>query len=240
MVQFGLCNALQIFRNDEQIFVDKFNSFILVYLEDISVYSCSVEEHWRHLCCALERLRTAKLYGCLHKCEFLKTLVDYLGLDISVDGIHSSPERVKSMVEWPTPQTVHDVRSFLELASYDRCFIRGFSHISRPLTDLTKAKVHWNWGDKEETSFEHRKATLASAPVMRIPDFERQSVVNTDPCDVSVGAILEQNFDKDGSHLHLHHASLTMWRLVILLMSVSCFGFFWHWDSGAIISKAHT
>ena len=163
-------------------------------MDDILIYSRSVEEHWDHLRRALERLRAAKLYGRLHKCEFLKSRVDYLGFDISADGIHASPEKVKSVVEWPKPQTPHDVRLFWGLASYYRRFIRGFSQIARPLTDLTKAKVQWNWGNKEETSFQQLKAALASAPVMRLPDLDRQFVVTTDASDVAVGAILEQNF----------------------------------------------
>ena len=138
---FGLCNAPATFqRLMNQIFADELNSFVLVYLDDILIYSHSVEEHWGHLRRALERLRAAKLYGRLHKCDFLKTRVDYLGFDTSAEGVHASPEKVKSVVDWPTPQTVHDIRSFLGLASYYRCFIRGFSQIARPLTDLTKAK----------------------------------------------------------------------------------------------------
>ena len=124
-------------------------------------YNHSVEERWGHIRHAVERLRAAKLYGHLHKCEFLKSRVDYLGFLISANGIHASPEKVKSGVEWPTPQTVNDVISFWGLASYYRRFIRGFSQISLPLTALTKVKVQWNWGSKEGTNFERLKAILA-------------------------------------------------------------------------------
>ena len=86
-----------------------------MYLDDILIHSRSVEEHWGHLRCALERPNAAKLYGRLHKCDFLKTRVDYLGFDISAEGVHASPEKVKFVVDWPIPQTVHDVRSFLGL-----------------------------------------------------------------------------------------------------------------------------
>ena len=143
---FGPCNAPATFqRLMNKVFTAEVNGFILVYLDDILIFSNSVEEHWRHLKIASERLREAKLYGRIHKCEFLKTRVDYLGLEVSEEGIHASPEKAKAVVEWAKPQTVHDVRSFLGLAFYYRKFIHGFSQIAGPLTELTKSKVKWRW-----------------------------------------------------------------------------------------------
>ena len=110
-----------------KVFAAEVNDFILVYLDDILIFSNSIEEHWEHMKIALERLREAKLYGRIHKCEFLKFRVDYLGFEVSEEGIHASPEKVKAIVEWPKPQTVHDVRSSLGLASFYRKFIHGFS-----------------------------------------------------------------------------------------------------------------
>ena len=117
--------------------------------------------------------------------------MDYLGFEVSSEVVHASPDKVKAVVEWPPPQTVHDVRSFLGLASYYRKFIRGFSQIARPLTDLTRAGITWDWNDREEQSFLQLKVALATAPVLRLPDFDRQFVVTTDASDVFVGAILE-------------------------------------------------
>ena len=85
---------------------------MLVYLDDILIYSRSVEEHWGHLQHALDKLRLARLYGRLHKCEFLKDKVDYLGFEVGHDGIRTSPEKVRAILDWPRPQSVHDVRSF--------------------------------------------------------------------------------------------------------------------------------
>ena len=99
---FGLCNAPSTFqRLMNKVFTKEINSFTLVYLDDISVYSRSVEEHWDHLRQALEKLRRAKLYGRLHKCEVLKDKVDYLGFEVSADGAHASPEKVKAILDWP-------------------------------------------------------------------------------------------------------------------------------------------
>ena len=194
VMPFGLCNAPSPFqRLMNKAFAKDINSFILVYLDDILVYCRSVEEHWDHVERALERLRQAKLYGRLHKCEFLKDKVDYLGFEVSANGANASPDKVKAILEWPRPQTVHDIRSFLGLASYYRKFIRGFSQIAKPLTDLTREKKTWCWGDAESDSFTALKVAMATAPVLHRPDFEKQFVVRTDASDVAVGAILEQD-----------------------------------------------
>ena len=192
---FGLCNAPSTFQKlMNKVFAEEINSFISVYLDDILIFSRSVEEHWDHLNTALERLRRAKLYGRLHKCEFLKDKVDYLGFEVSAEGIHASPEKVKAVLDWPRPQSVHDVRSVLGLASYYRKFIKSFSQLAKPLTDLTQDKTVWRWGDAETNSFTVLKVAMATAPILRLPDFDKQFVVTTDASDVPVGAILEQDF----------------------------------------------
>ena len=114
------------------------------------IFSRSIGEHCDHLNTALDKLGRAKLCGRLHKCEFLKDKVDYLGFEVSKNGIHTSPEKVKAVLDWPRPQTVHNIRSFLGLASYYRKFIKGFSQVAKPLTDLTGDKVAWCWGDADK------------------------------------------------------------------------------------------
>ena len=115
---------------------------------------------------------------------------------MSSQGIQPSPEKVRTIVEWPRLQSVKDVRSFLGLASFYRKFIKQFSLKARPLTDLTKDKVAWQWTEKEEKAFNDLKTSLVVAPVLRIPNFELQFVVTTDASLVSVGAILEQDFGR--------------------------------------------
>ena len=92
-------------------FAKEINSFILVYLDDILIFSRSIGEHWDNLKIALDRLRRAKLYGRLHTCEFIKDKVDYLGFEVSKDGICASPEKVNAVLDWSRPQSVHDIRS---------------------------------------------------------------------------------------------------------------------------------
>ena len=96
-------------------------------------------------------------------------------------------------MDWPKPQTVHDVRSFLGLASYCRRFIHGFSQIAGPLTELTRSTVKWKWESAQERSFLAMKIALATAPVLRLPDFDHQFVVTTDASDVAIRAILQQD-----------------------------------------------
>ena len=117
----------------------------MVYLDDILIFSHTIEEYSDHLREALQRLREVKLYGRLHKCDFLKTRVDYLGFEVSAAGVNASPEKVKAVMEWPQPKIQQDVGSFLWLATYYRKFIRGFSQVAKPLTEMTKSTLKWQW-----------------------------------------------------------------------------------------------
>ena len=126
----------------------------------------------------------------------MKERVDYLGFEVSPAGIHASPDKVKVVIEWPKPNDIHDLRSFLGLASYYRKFIRGFSEIARPLTLLTRKGAKWEWSESQRKAFNTLKLTLATAPVLKLPDFDRQFVVTTDASDAAVGAILKQDFGK--------------------------------------------
>ena len=102
--------------------------------------------------------------------------------------------RSRAVIEWPRPKGVHDVRSFLGLASYYRRFVRGFSEMARPLTELTRAGAEWKWSTSQHEAFNRLKLVLTTAPPLKLPNFERQFVVTTDASDAVVGAILEQDF----------------------------------------------
>ena len=174
VMPFRLCNAPATFqRLMNKVFANNIWKFIAVYLDDISIFSRNLDEHWQHLWWALEKLREAKLYGQLHKCEFLKDQVDYLGFEVSPGGIKASPGKIRAVIEWPKPKSVHDVRSFLGLASYCRRFVRGFSEMAHPLTELMRAGVEWKWSTSQHQAFNRLKLALTTAPVLRLPDFER-------------------------------------------------------------------
>ena len=114
--------------------------------------------------------------------------------DVSAQGVAPTSSKVEAIVDWLTPTTVRDIRSFLGLASYYRRFIKDFSLIARPLTDLTKEKTPWKWKEDEEKAFLQLKVALATAPVMRLPDFDKEFVLTTDASLVHVGCILHQDF----------------------------------------------
>ena len=120
--------------------------------------------------------------------------MEYLGFDVGKDGIKPSLSKVKAILDWLMPETVTDVRSFLGLCSFYRKFIRWFSEIAAPMTDLTKKNTPWVWGDQEEKAFNGLKKAMVTAPVLQLPDFEKEFTVTTDASEVSVGAILQQDF----------------------------------------------
>ena len=195
VMPFGVSNAPATFqRLMNKVFAKELDAFILVYLDDILIFSQTKEEHLEHIRTALGRLRDAKIYARLHKCEFYKDKVEYLGFDVSARGVQPSPDKVRAVVEWPKPSSVKDVRSFLGLAGFYRRFIRNFSLKARPLTELTRDDATWRWDEPQEMAFKTLKRSLVTAPVLHMPNFELPFVLTTDASAVSVGGILEQDF----------------------------------------------
>ena len=195
VMPFGLCNAPATFqRLMNKIFDKEINVFVLVYLDDILIFSEDIDTHFEHLRTVMTRLRESKLYARLQKCTFLEERCEYLGFEVSAEGVHASPEKVQAIVEWPRPQCLKDVRSFIGLCNYYRRFIRKFSEIARPLTDLTKGKVTWQWEEAQQKAFEGLKRAMATAPVLHYPDFDQQFVITTDASLTALGAVIEQDF----------------------------------------------
>ena len=195
VMPFGVSNAPATFqRLMNKVFAKELDAFILVYLDDILVFSRTKEEHLEHIRTALGRLRDAKIYARLHKCEFFKDKVEYLGFDVSARGVQPSPDKVRAVVEWPKPSSVKDVRSFLGLAGFYRWFIKNFSLKAKPLTELTRDDAVWRWEEPQEMAFKTLKRSLVTAPVLHMPNFDLPFVLTTDASAVSVGGILEQDF----------------------------------------------
>ncbi|XP_052726175.1 uncharacterized protein LOC128194658 [Vigna angularis] len=171
VVPFGVTNAPAVFMDYmNRIFRPYLDKFMVVFIDDILIYSKSCEEHEEHLRLVLGVLRNKELYAKLSKCEFWMKEVQFLGHVVSAGGISVDPAKVRAVLDWESPRSVTEVRSFVGLAGYYRRFIEGFSKIVAPLTQLTRKDHPFAWTDRCESSFQELKRKLTSAPVLVIPD----------------------------------------------------------------------
>ena len=159
-------------RMMNSIFMEYLDKFVVVYLDDILIYSKNEEEHAEHLRLVLMKLREHRLYAKFSKCEFWLPEVTYLGHVISAKGVAVNPERVQAVLDWTPPESVKQVRSFLGLASYCRRFVENFSKVAKPLTELLKKDKKFQWTPKCEESFQELKRRLTSAPVLAPKEFQ--------------------------------------------------------------------
>ena len=158
---FGLSNAPAAFqRLMNSIFADLLDICILVYLDDILIYSDNSEDHEHHVREVLHRLRNNKLYACADKCSFHKDMVKYLGYILSPSGLTVDDNKVKVIQNWPKPQKVKDMQSFLGFANFYHWFIHNYSDLTVPLTRLTQKGTPWSFSDSCCTSFETLKMLL--------------------------------------------------------------------------------
>src|SRR3954467_3780307 len=168
------------------------DKFIVVYLDDILIYSKNDEEHAEHLRLILEKLREHKLYAKYSKCEFWLPEVTYLGHVISKDSVAVTPECIQAILDWTAPKTVKQVHSFLGLASYCRRFVEIFSKIARPMTNLLHKGVKFEWTAKCQESFETLKAKLTYPPVLAPPDTQKDFVIYCDASHPGLSCVLIQ------------------------------------------------
>ncbi|XP_075489430.1 putative mitochondrial protein AtMg00860 [Primulina tabacum] len=169
-MSFGLTNAPAAFMDLMNIVFKPFlDQCIVLFIDDILVYSPDETSHEEHLHLALQTLRENKLYAKFSKCEFWLKSVSFLGHVISKAGVSVDPKKVQAITEWPRPKNATDIRSFLGLAGYYRKFVEGFSSIAVPLTKLTQKNSKFIWDDGCEKSFQTLKEKLASTPVLILP-----------------------------------------------------------------------
>lgn len=191
---FGLTNSPSTFQammND--IFSDLVaEGVVCVYLDDILIYTKSREEHRRVLRVVLERLQAHKLFLKPEKCEFERERIEYLGLIISKGKVEMDPVKVAGVAEWPAPRNKKEVQSFLRFTNFYRRFIANFSHMARPLFDLTAKDVKWGWGSTEQIAFDSLKNAITSTPILVSPDDNRPFRVEADSSDFATGAVLSQ------------------------------------------------
>jgi hypothetical protein len=189
VMPFGLCNAPATFQSLMQfILKERLNKSVVVFIDDILIYSNSEEEHLEHVEWVLAQLKKWKLYAAIRKCCFMQREVIFLGYLISEKGTSVLSQRIKAVVEWPELRNVSEVRSFLGLAGYDRKYVKDFSKIAAPLTELTKDKQKWIWGSEQIRSFLEIKEAMTKTPMLLIPRMDLPFTVTTDAsgiCDWS-------------------------------------------------------
>ena len=189
---FGLTNAPATFNLMMNRIFQSHRSFTGVFFDDVLVFSKTEDEHKQHLQIVFEEFRTHKLFINAKKSEFFLHEIHYLGHIVSHNKIRMDPAKVKAIVEWPQLKTVHDVRNFLGLCSYYRCFVRYFAHIASPLHDLTKKKIKFVWDTQQRNAFQLLKDRVSQQPVLIVPDLHKPFEVYCDASGDCVGAALNQ------------------------------------------------
>eukprot|EP00253_Pinus_taeda_P015904 PITA_15904 len=193
VLPFGLTNAPATFMCIMNgIFHPYLDQFVLIFIDDILIYSRNIEEHCEHLRIVLQTLRKHQLYAKFSKCDFFKEEIQYLGHVISKEGIAVDPEKIKAIMDWPIPKDVMNVRSFMGLARYYRRFVAGFSKVAFPITSLQKKGKLFHWTPDCQKSFEQLKHLLTTAPVLSIADPNKDYVVCTDASKEGLGGVLMQ------------------------------------------------
>jgi len=180
---FGLTNAPTTFMSMMNgVFHAYLDKFILIFIDDILVYSSSIEEHKGHLHIVLQTLRENQLFTKFNKCEFFKDQIQYLRHVISSEGIALDPEKIETIMNWPVPANVADIRSFMGLAGYYRKFIRGFSKVAYLITSLQKKGTNFKWSKSYQESFESLRHFFTTTLVLKIVDPEEDFILCTDAC----------------------------------------------------------
>ena len=194
VMPFGLTNAPTTFMDlMNRVFRPYLDQFVVVFIDDILVYSKDEQEHEQHLKIVLQTLREKKLYAKLSKCDFWLKEVSFLGHIVSVEGIRVDPAKIEAMVNWKPPRSVTEVRSFLGLAGYYRRSVKRFSVIASPLTKLLRKGVKFEWSDKCQNSFEQLKEMLVEAPVLTQPTSGKEYTLYSDALGIGLGCVLMQD-----------------------------------------------
>ncbi|GJZ22189.1 putative reverse transcriptase domain-containing protein [Tanacetum coccineum] len=193
VMPFGLTNVPAVFMDlMNRVCKPYLDKFVIVFIDDILVYSKDEEEHEKHLKIILELLKKERLYAKFSKCDFWLDLVQFLGHVINRSGVHVDPAKIEAVKSWAASTTPMEVRQFLGLAGYYRRFIEGFSLISKPLTKLTQKNKKYEWGKEKEEAFQTLKQKLCSVPILALPEGTEDFIVYYDASLKGYGVVLMQ------------------------------------------------
>ncbi|KAI1828762.1 hypothetical protein DTO006G1_9961 [Penicillium roqueforti] len=198
VMPFGLTNGPATFqRFMNNVLRECMDEYAVAFVDDILIYSDTIEEHQRHVREVLSRLQKAGLQVALPKCEFSVTKTKFLGFIVSTEGIAVDPEKISVIQQWKIPTTVKGVQSFLGFCNFYRRFIQGYSAVSKPLHYLTRRDVVYHWSPQCEDAFQKLKKSLVEAPILRHYDPKLRTRVETDASNGVLGAVLTQYHDDD-------------------------------------------
>ena len=195
-MSFGLCNAPATFqRLMNYVLRPVFGKKALVYLDDVIIFSSTLEEHLADIREVFQLLRQANLKLKLKKCQFMRKSVKYLGHVISVGGISPDPDKIDKIANYKIPTSADEIKSFLRLAGYYRRFIPNFGSIAKPLTSKTHKdaiQLLFTWSDEDQAAFDKLRTALITPPILAYPDFNSEFLLFTDAFDYGIGAVLSQ------------------------------------------------
>jgi hypothetical protein len=214
VLPFGLTNAPATFMSlMNDIFHPYLDKFVIIFLDDILIFSGSLKEHLQHLRQVLTLLRHHKLFAKLSKCDFGKIKIHFLEHVVTDKGDATEPDKVLAIKEWINPRNLHELCFFLRLASYYRKFVKGFSQLASPLTDLLAKDKPYKWKKEQEQAFESLKKALTTAPVLCLPDQDKPYVVTADASDITIGAVLSQDQGHGDQPIAFKSCKLTLAEL---------------------------
>jgi hypothetical protein len=190
---FGLTNALASFQCAMNSVLQSFlRKFVMVFLDDILIYSSSMDAHLQHIRLVLDKLREHQFYLKKKKCSFMKSELKYLGHVISREGVSTDPSKTEVMLNWPQPRYVTELRGFLGLTGYYIRFVKNYGLLAKPLTRLLQKQQGFAWSEEAQVAFENLKQAMASTPVLALLRFDLPFTVEIDASDIGLGAVLMQ------------------------------------------------
>lgn len=193
VMSFGLTGAPGTFQEAmNSTLAPYLRQFVLVFFDDILIYSLTFEAHLQHIRLVLELLAKDQWKLKLSKCSFAQRQISYLGHTISEAGVGTDPSKIIAIQQWPVPTSAKELRAFLGLAGYYRKFVRHFGIIAKPLTALLKKHSIFIWTPEHEAAFRTLKTSLCQAPVLALPNFQKPFCIETDASDLGIGAVLMQ------------------------------------------------
>jgi hypothetical protein len=194
VMAFGLIGAPASFLSAMNSTLAPFlRKFVLVFFDDILIYSSTYEDHLQHLSLILQKLQADQWQVKFSKCEFAQQSITYLGHVISAASVATDQSKIATIRDWPVPSNTKELRSFLALLGYYRKFVKNYGVLAKPITNLLRKGVLFVWTAETERAFQLLKESLITAPVLSLPDFTKVFTVETDASDIGIGAILLQD-----------------------------------------------